>query len=352
MDFLGVFGRWQLQRERVLRDHQDPLAHHDRLLVRRYRLPRVVIMDIVDVVRADHQRPTMRSRALSPELQVVLALQFYATASFFGVTGDALGASKSSVSRAVHSVSRSIIRHLSSDAIHFPVSDNELRQQNQQFYEVAHLPRVVGVIDCTHVALRRPFQNENVFVNRKGYHSINVQGVCNHGMTFSNVVIRWPGSTHDSYVWQNCSLKQQFVRGDYGDNYLLGDSGYPLRPFLVVPFLQPTTPQERAFNSALKRTRVTVECAFGLLKMRFRCLDRSGGALQIQPDRVCNIVHACSILHNIAVTRGLPLPAGMDNHAAILLERHQQVPIVATQPQRGDHLIAGRQTRQQLVDLF
>lgn len=33
----------------------------------------------------------------------------------------------------------------------------------------------IGVIDCTHVAIIAPVENEHVFVNRKNYHSINVQ---------------------------------------------------------------------------------------------------------------------------------------------------------------------------------
>lgn len=34
----------------------------------------------------------------------------------------------------------------------------------------------MGCIDCTHVAIFPPGnQNEHIFVNRKGYHSINTQ---------------------------------------------------------------------------------------------------------------------------------------------------------------------------------
>ena len=36
-------------------------------------------------------------------------------------------------------------------------------------------PDTIGVIDCTHVRTQRPRQHENAFVNRHGYHSLNVQ---------------------------------------------------------------------------------------------------------------------------------------------------------------------------------
>ncbi|CAH3044736.1 unnamed protein product, partial [Porites lobata] len=37
-------------------------------------------------------------------------------------------------------------------------------------------PGVVGCIDGTHVRIQAPNKNENDYVNRKGFHSINAQG--------------------------------------------------------------------------------------------------------------------------------------------------------------------------------
>lgn len=49
--------------------------------------------------------------------------------------------------------------------------------------EKTRFPGVIGAIDCTHVAIVPPVKvnrenREYLFVNRKGYHSINVQLVC------------------------------------------------------------------------------------------------------------------------------------------------------------------------------
>ncbi|KAJ1106079.1 hypothetical protein NDU88_003482 [Pleurodeles waltl] len=91
------------------------------------------------------------------------------------------------------------------------------------------------------------------------------------------------------------------------------DSAYALRPWIMTPFLTPRTESERQYNSAHKRTRNLIERTFGLLKARFRCLHRSGGALQYTPITAFKIVVACAILHNIATRRGLPLtPADPD----------------------------------------
>ena len=38
----------------------------------------------------------------------------------------------------------------------------------------------MGRVDGTHIRIQAPQENENGYVNRKGFHSINVQGICNH----------------------------------------------------------------------------------------------------------------------------------------------------------------------------
>lgn len=66
----------------------------------------------------------------------------------------------------------------------------------------------------------------------------------------------------------------------------------------MTPVRSPATEAERKYNEAHCRTRVRVEQAFGVLKMRFRCLQRYR-TLHFAPDRAANIVTACAILHNI-----------------------------------------------------
>ncbi|KAJ1124533.1 hypothetical protein NDU88_002984 [Pleurodeles waltl] len=45
------------------------------------------------------------------------------------------------------------------------------------FYALGQIPNIIGAIDCTHVAFAPPCRNEQVYRNRKSYHSMNVQMV-------------------------------------------------------------------------------------------------------------------------------------------------------------------------------
>ena len=81
---------------------------------------------------------------------------------------------------------------------------------------------------------------------------------------------------------------------------------------MMTPFRNPQTPGEQRYNEAHIRTRAVVERTFGLLKSRFRCLDKSGGTLLYSPDFVCQIIGACCILHNFATRRGLEIDIRAD----------------------------------------
>ncbi|CAH2005363.1 unnamed protein product [Acanthoscelides obtectus] len=77
-----------------------------------------------------------------------------------------------------------------------------------------------------------------------------------------NVNSRFPGSTHDSFIWSQ-SRDEGFLRTlseEYmGSFYLLGDSGYPLRLWLITPYL-PEPPQDTPESRFSKKIiRVSIE---------------------------------------------------------------------------------------------
>lgn len=85
------------------------------------------------------------------------------------------------------------------------------------------------------------------------------------------------------------------------NTWLLGDSGYPLKPYLLTPILnaEPGT-REFCYTTRHVKARNCVERCNGVLKARFRCLS-SDRNLRYQPNFVGQIINACVILHNISV---------------------------------------------------
>lgn len=302
-----------LRRERVFRDPLNPLEVEDEHLLRYYRFPRREILWLCDELEPDIGRVTRRSHAVPTHTQVLTALRFYASGSFQSVVGDASGLSQSSVSRIIGKVTDALFSRARRE-IKMPRSAADIAATKHKFYQLSNFPNVIGAIDCTHIAIKAPQINEDVYVNRKQYHSLNIQVIANSDQVITSYSAKYPGSSHDSYIWRNSCVRRSFNRGEFGHSYLLDDSGYPLEPFLMTPIENPANPAEQRYNRSHMRTRVVVEQTFGTLKTRFRCLHRSGGALQYDPARCGKIAVACMLLHNLCVRRGIPMQDAVEYH--------------------------------------
>lgn len=299
--------RLQQRRERVYRDRFNPFEHFDDVeLYERFRFRRADIIRIVNFLREDLTFGYNRKGFLSPELQVLVALRFYATGSFQNVIGDTVHVDKSTVSRTIHRVTTALCS-IARQHIHFP-NRVEANRQKVVFANMTRplgLPNVVGCVDGTQVQIEAPTQNEHEYVNRRGKHSINVQIVCNADLRVINCVVKNPGSVHDARMLRESSVWRNFEQQPpLFDGLILGDSAYPLRDWLMTPLLNPQTAQERRYNAAFKCTRATVERCIGVIKRRFHCLHAE---LRYTPGRACRIITACIVLHNIALEFGTPM---------------------------------------------
>ena len=243
---------------------------------------------------------------------------------------DLSGVSQPTVSRIIRKVS-TILSSLCQQHITFPTTQEDKLQTMQGFYEIANFPGVLGAIDCTHVAIQSPGgEYAELYRNRKGYFSINVQAVCNARLEFTNIVARWSGSSHDATIFGNSRICAQFESGEI-TGILLGDGGYGCKKYLLTPLPTTNTPSERRYNFAQIRTRNPIERAFGVLKRRFPCL-RMG--LRCQKATSLRIIVACAVLHNIARKQGEGEPPEIDMAGRRVYE---EVPV----PQHAARLQAG-----------
>ncbi|XP_051780670.1 putative nuclease HARBI1, partial [Erpetoichthys calabaricus] len=288
--------------QRVLRDRQDPLLLPEEILYERYHFSRGEILYLKDLLAPYIRSQTRQSRALTTTQTVCIALRFLASGTFLYTVGDAEHLSKSAVCQEIHKVCLAL-KHFLRVFIVFP---GHLRVQTikEAFHAIAGFPNVIGALDCTQIRIKAPSgPNEPDYVNRKGFHSIKVQMICDASYLVSNVEGKWPGSVHDSRIFKESHLYRTFEQGHH-DGILLGDRGYAYRNFLMTPFPDPNPGPQTRYNVALSRTRARIEMTFGHLKERFQCLKR----LRIAPDRACDIIVACSVLHNITTIRKERVP--------------------------------------------
>ncbi|XP_064639793.1 putative nuclease HARBI1 [Lineus longissimus] len=236
---------------------------------KRYRFTKAGFNYVLNII-ADEIPPAQNNRGhpIPPVIQLQVALRFYATGTFQIVCGDLNNVSQPAASRIV-----------------------------------AKAPSVA---------------NREIYRCRKGFMSLNVQGIADADMKFINIVARWPGSTHDSRILDNSMVCARFENDEF-NGLLLGDSGYPCRSFLMTPFRNPHGHAETSYNTAQKRTRSVVERMFGVWKRRFPCL-RTG--VRVKLDTAMLIITATAVLHNIAVDLAEPdfdrdAPEPIDEELAI-----------------------------------
>jgi hypothetical protein len=204
---------------------------------------------------------------------------------------------KSNICRTIRRVTNQIAQ-LSRQYIKMPNNNQELMATKQGFFQIAGFPRVVGAVDCTHVSIQSPGgPTAELYRNRKGYFSINVQAICDSELKLLHIISRWPGSVHDSTIFNNSPLPVEFRMGRYGNGFLLGYSGYPCKPHLLTPVtVNQMNASQEAYNRAHIATRNTVERFFGVLKRRFPCLKNG---LRLKLVTTVKVIVACGVLHNI-----------------------------------------------------
>lgn len=296
----------ELPRPRNFRDRNNPIEIFNEIeFLQRYRFSKEAFTYLVHYLN-DYLKPkTQRNRALDTNMQLAIALRFYATGAFQILIGDQTNVSKSSACRIIRRVSECIARHLLPEFIKMP-EENEFNEVKMNFHRIGGFPGVIACIDCTHVRIESPGgPHAELYRNRKSYFSVNVQAACTANLKVVDLVARWRGSVHDSTIFNNSRLRARFENGEFERSFLLGDSGYPCRNYLLTPLLNPSTEAESRYNIAHIATRNSVERCFGVVKRRFPCL---GQILRTNINTTMAVICATFTLHNIAIELNEDLP--------------------------------------------
>ncbi|XP_036144255.1 putative nuclease HARBI1 isoform X1 [Monomorium pharaonis] len=182
----------------------------------------------------------------------------------------------------------------------------EFQNKKQQFNNLRgpnDFPDVVCAVDGMHIEIPAPNVDPKSYYNRKGFHSIILQGICDAKCQFIDIFIGWPGATHDARVWRESPIGQALAEDPTlipEGTHILGDSAYSLQPYLLTPFRDNghLSRRQKLYNAKLSSKRVVIEQAFGRLRSRFRRLKFLNMSL-INEMKI--VVVAVCVLHNICI---------------------------------------------------
>ncbi|XP_045760645.1 putative nuclease HARBI1, partial [Maniola jurtina] len=293
-----------------LRDMYNPMELPETEFIANFRLSKAGYQQVLEEL-GPHLQAARRRTAVRIELKILAALHFYATGTYQRPIGTSIfnTMSQPCFSRCLREVTDALnAREVLTKYIKFPASQRERETIMQNFMEKFGFPGIIGCIDGTHVALVRPIEHEESFLNRKFYHSSNVMIICDANLSILHVDASFGGASHDSFVWNN-SMVKTIMEGLTNERcWLLGDSGYAQRPWMMTPILDAAagSPEEH-YTKLHCRVRNSVERCIGVLKARWRCL-LSHRVLHYDPVVAAKVVNACVCLHNIANVRNVPIP--------------------------------------------
>ena len=275
-----------------------------------FRMSRLTFSYICDKLRSSIERQdTVMRKAIPTDQRVALTLWFLATGADFRTIGHLFGVSKSTVCLAIKDVCSAISNVLLPQYIQFPVG-SALKDVVDGFESELGFPQCAGAVDGSHIPIISPQVCPADYYNRKGWHSIVLQGTVDHQGHFTDVYVGWPGRVHDARVFansslyqrgQNCNLLPDWKKPIAGKDIplvILGDPAYPLLPWLMkaYPNNGHLTHEQKRFNYRLSKARVVVEHCYGRLKGRWRCVLKR---LDVDVNDVPELVAACCVLHNI-----------------------------------------------------
>ncbi|CAN1845074.1 Putative nuclease HARBI1 [Linum perenne] len=183
--------------------------------------------------------------------------------------------------------------------------------ENCDNHKWKYLKDCLGAIDGTYVSVRTTMASQARYQNRKGVTAINILGVCNQNLQFVYYLAGWEGSAHDSRVLRDALSRPNGFRVPTGKYYLC-DAGYTNARGFLAPYrgqryhLQEwgancSRTAEEYFNMKHSKARNVIECAFGILKMRWAMLRDTSW---YSPRMVGLFFTACCLLHNFIRTQG------------------------------------------------
>ncbi|XP_039758659.1 putative nuclease HARBI1 [Pararge aegeria] len=336
------------------RDESDPFDLSDAAFIETYRISKDMARNLCEELKPV-MPDTTKSIEFSVESKVLAALSFYATGKYQKSIGGKTDPNITQyfVSTAVMQVTEAMNSPtIVKKYIHFPHLRNEREIIKNGFYMKYGIPNVVGCVDCMHVPIARPDDDQKKHFN-KSYHSKKAQIICDSNMNILSVDAKPGGSLSHDAILNKHAVKIDLESLNYSRElcWLIGGPHYFQRPYIMTPVPKitkksPLSP-EKYYTNMQSQTHSVVKEAIKQLKSRWKCLQATCNK-QFDPPTVAMMIVACCVLHNLCTAHGLPaVPMGATEER---LEAMKQRVANAPAPRKYHEDAGGLQARTTLIE--
>lgn len=300
---------------------KDPNSREGKSFRNRFRLPFNLFEVLVDLCRNKRvfgaEQTAAGLQAMPVELKVMGALRTLGRGTLHDDVAEITGAVKEVHRLAFLKFISFIANELRNEWINVPV-DGELRRVLEE-YERLGFPGCVGSMDATHIHWARcPTGAVNEHKGKEGYptRAFNVT-VTHHGKVYA-VSKSQPGARNDKTIVRYDKFAEDMrLNGLFADlrwsvrkrdgtllqhkgGYVITDNGYHHWKMFCCPWKIHSEIMHLRWSRWIESCRKDVECFFGRLKMRFRCLLNP--IYMKDESDIDNMFITCCILHNMLLS--------------------------------------------------
>ncbi|KAM3215645.1 hypothetical protein ACQJBY_067590 [Aegilops geniculata] len=294
-----------------------------------YRMRRSTFSYICSLVRIPFFEDMMArghtfvdGKVMSLQDRVATALRMLISGEPPVVVGSSLGVNEPTVSlvtqRFIEAIQERAFRHLG-----WPYNFQTMEKIKCRFDKIHGLPNCCGVVHRAYFKFGSPNQHEENA-------DTLMQAVVDPDMRFTNI---WFGASssmnqssllHDSGLFKSCGKgtlldgsKLKLSDGSDVGEYIIGDAGYPPRPWLLTPYqLEGNISDSKVeFNRRHSAATAMALRALERLKDTWKCLQGEGWHPNNQHD-LWRTISTCCMLHNIVID--------MEEEGAVMLSNQEE----------------------------
>ena len=200
-----------------------------------------------------------------------------------------------------------------------PPNTKEEIEKTMGIYERMGLPGCIGSTDCVHIRWERcPAGDRTNHKGKEGYPTLSYEVTVDHtkkiiaateghpGCRNDKTIVKFDGfvtSIHDGNIYSDTTYKLKTSKGNIIEekgSYLITDGGCHKWRCLQCPMKHTSIPKDALWSKWVESVRKDVECVFGILKGRFRCLKLP--IYHHDKEVIDNMFFTCCILHNMLLT--------------------------------------------------
>ena len=306
-------------------------TYSDKRFKKTFRLSKATFSYILHEIHADIQRQRpgrwgFIEDPISPACRLGITLYRLARGDYYYTISEMTGFGVATVCNITIEVSQAIIKNLRKEAVadKFPSTLADFKESALDMEELWQFPLAFSALDGRHIPIKMPgggAESAKEYHNFKNFNSIVLMGMVDAKMQFIWASVGCPGSNHDSIIFRSTDLYSKLmenailpaftklIEGVKVPFMILADSAFPHLPWIQKPYTNAVLSEKRYFNYRLSRARMVVECAYGMLKSRWRVLHRKCDSNN-ETMKVKTL--ACIVLHNICIDHGENMPSNLD----------------------------------------